>query len=160
MTTIHPVPQEKQIRQIFSMLFGNELVLDSGIPETSDNANAMYAVFINDDGKHVTACVCDYNFVAFAGSALTRIPAGGAEDAAKSGEFTDMMLSNLHEIMNICSRLFMSNTSPHLRLETVYTSPDSVPDNARTMMEACQERVDFSVSIPGYGKGGLSFMCT
>lgn len=160
MTTLHPVPQENQIRQIFSMLFGDGLALDTGKPDTADDARSMYAVFINDEGKHVTACVCDYNFAAFAGSALTRIPAGGAEDAAQSGEFTDMMLSNLHEIMNICSRLFMNNTSPHLRLETVYTSPDSVPDAARVMLDTCQERVDFSVSIPGYGKGGVSFLCT
>jgi len=35
-----------------------------------------------------------------------------------------------------------------------------VPDDARVMLDACQERVDFTVSIPGYGKGGLSFLCT
>jgi len=160
MTTTHPVPQENQVRQIFSMLFGDELVLDAGKPEAADDAKSMYAVFIDDHGKHATACICDYNFAAFAGSALTKIPVGGAEDAANSGEFTDMMLSNLHEIMNICSRLFMSNTSPHLRLETVYHSPDTVPDNARIMLEACQERKDYTVSIPGYGKGSVSFMCT
>ena len=160
MTTLHPVPQENQIRQIFGMLFGDELVLDTGKPDTADDTKSLYALFINDEGKHVTACVCDHNFAAFAGSALTKIPVGGAEDAAKSGEFTEMMLSNLHEIMNICSRLFMNNTSPHLRLETVYPSADSVPDNARIMIDACQERVDFTVSIPGYGTGSVSFLCT
>jgi hypothetical protein len=160
MSTIHPVPEESQIHQIFSMLFGDELSLDSGKPEVSDDAKSMYAVFVNDEGKQVTACVCDYDFAAFAGSALTKIPIGGAEDAATTGEFTEMMLSNVHEIMNICSRLFMNNTSPHLRLETVYPSPDQVPDNARVMLSACRERIDFTVSIPGYGKGGVSFLCT
>ncbi len=160
MTTIHPIPEESQIRQIFSMLFGNDLVLDSGKPEGSDDAKNMYAVFIDDGGKRVTACVCDYKFAAFAGSALTRIPVGGAEDAATTGEFTDMMLSNLHEIMNICSRLFMNNTSPHLRLDTVYPSQDSVPDAARVMLDTCQQRIDYTVSIPGYGKGRVSFLCT
>ena len=160
MTTTHPVPQENQIRQIFSMLFGDQLALDSGKPNTADDGKSVYAVFINDEGNHVTACVCDYNFAAFAGSALTRIPTGGAEDAARTGELTEMMLSNLHEIMNICSRLFMNTTSPHLRLETLYPSPDAVPDSARLMLDACKARVDFTVSIPGYGKGGVSFMCT
>ncbi len=160
MATIHPVPNDTQIRQIFAMLFGNDLVLDSGKPDTSDDASSIYAIFINDEGKQVTACVCDHHFAAFAGCALTRIPIGGAEDAANTGEFTEMMLGNLHEIMNICSRLFMNNSSPHLRLDTVYPAPDKVPDEARAMLDACQERVDFTVSIPGYGKGGLSFLCT
>lgn len=160
MTTVHPVPKETQIRQIFGMLFGNDLVLDAGKPDTSDDTKGIYAIFINDEGKHVTACVCDHHFAAFAGSALTKIPIGGAEDAANSGELSEMMLGNLHEIMNICSRLFMDNTSPHLRLETVYPTPDAVPDEARAILEGCQERVDFTVSIPGYGKGGLSFLCT
>jgi hypothetical protein len=160
MTTIHPIPNDTQIRQIFGMLFGDDLQLDTGRSESSDAKNTMYAIYIDDEGKQVSACVCDYNFAAFAGSALTRIPIGGAEDAAKTGEFTEMMLSNLHEIMNICSRLFMNNSSPHLRLDTVYPAPDKVPDNARVLLDACQERVDFTVSIPGYGTGGLSFMCT
>jgi len=160
MTTIHPVPKDTDIRQILGMLFGDDLELDSGKSESPDDTHTIYAIYINDEGKHVTACVCDHNFAAFAGSALTRIPIGGAEDAAKTGEFTEMMLNNLHEIMNICSRLFMNTSSPHLKLETVYPAPDKVPDDARVMLDACQERVDFTVSIPGYGKGGLSFLCT
>lgn len=160
MSTIHPIPSETQIRQILTMLFGNDLKLDSGKSDTSNDASSLFAIFINDDGREVTACVCDHNFAAFAGSALTKIPIAGAEDAAKTGEFTEMMLGNLHEIMNICSRLFMNDKSPHLRLDTLYPTPDALPDNAKTMLDDCQDRVDFTVSIPGYGNGGLSFFCT
>lgn len=156
MTTLHPIPEETQILQIFAMLFGNDLRLNAGKPIPTDDPNCMFAVFINDEGKPVTACVCDHNFTAYAGSALTKVPIDSAEDAAKTGKYTVMMLQNLHEIMNICSRLFMNNSSPHLRLDTVYASPDS----ARAVLDDCQARVDFTVSIPGYGDGSLSFLCT
>ena len=156
MTTIHPVPNEKQIHQIFAMLFGSDIRLNPNEPVPTDDALSMFAVFINDEGKQVTACVCDHHFTAYAGSALTKIPVDSAEDASKTGKYTPMMLNNLHEIMNICSRLFMNDTSPHLRLDKVFASPDA----AREVLDGCQGRVDFTVSIPGYGDGVLSFLCT
>lgn len=71
-----------------------------------------------------------------------------------------MMLGNLREIMNICSRLFMYNSSPHLRLENVYTSRDALPEPVRAMVDTSKGRGDFKVKIPGYGGGSLSFLAT
>ena len=120
----------------------------------------MVAIYVDDADKPVTACVCDHQFVAYIGSALTKIPPAGAEEAAESGDFTEMMLGNHHEIMNICSRLFMSGHSPHLRLAKVYTSPDDVPADARDVMQSTSGRADFAVEVPGYGKGSVSFLST
>ena len=160
MSAIHPVPTENQVHEILSMLYGDELVIDAGESAPVANDGNMFAVYTNDEGEPSTACVCNYNFVAFAGSSLTRIPVGGAEDAAETGDFSEMMLSNLYEILNICSRVFMDNSSPHIRLDTVYKSLDDASDNVRTMFDSAEERVDFSVTIPGYGDGTIAFMCT
>lgn len=161
MSTLHPVPKDSEVRQILAMLYGDELELGPGEPVSADaGSKCMVAVYINDDNVPVTACVCDHQFAAFAGSALTRVPVGGAEDAAQTGEFSEMMLGNLHEIMNICSRLFMNSGSPHLRLDTVYATPDAMPHSVRAMVDTSQGRVHMDVSIPGYGNGSLSFLCT
>lgn len=160
MPGLYPVPKENEVHEILSMLYGDELVLDTGEPVPVANGSSMFAVYINDEGEPSTACVCNYNFAAFASSSLTRIPVGGAEDAAETGDFSEMMLSNLHEIMNICSRIFMNNRSPHIKLDTVYKSLDDAPDNVRTMFDNTEEHIDFSVTIPGYGDGAISFMCT
>jgi len=160
MPGLYPLPKENEVHKMLSMLYGDELVLDTGEPVPVANGSSMFAVYINDEGKPSTACVCNYNFVAFASSSLTRIPVGGAEDAAETGDFSEMMLSNLNEIMNICSRIFMNNSSPHLKLDTVYKSLDDAPDNVRTMFDNAEERIGFSVTIPGYGDGAISFMCT
>jgi len=161
MATIHPTPREAEVRQMLGMLFGNNLTISEvdALPTGMESGNAA-AVFLADDNTPVTACVCDMKFAAFAGSALTKIPVGGAEDAAESGELTENMVGNLNEVMNICSRLFMNSSTPHLRLEKTYNSPDELPDNARSMLDATVGRADYHVAIPGYGDGIISFLAT
>ena len=161
MATTHPTPRDIEVRQMLAMLFGNDLTISEtdALPTGADSGNAA-AVFISDDDNPVTACVCDMKFAAFAGAALTRIPVGGAEDAAESGELTENMIGNLHEVMNICSRLFMSGNSPHLRLDKLYTKIAEVPENALTMLDSIAGRLDLKVSIPGYGEGQIAFLST
>lgn len=161
MSAIHPIPDREDLQRILVMLYGDALTLDAGkaVPAES-GSKSVVAIYVNDAEKPVTACICDYDFVAFAGSALTRIPPGGAEDAAESGEFSDMMLGNHHELMNICSRLFMGSNTPHLRLAKVYTSPDDVPADAHDVLRSTMDRADYQVDVPGYGKGNLSFLST
>ena len=161
MATTHPTPRDIEVRQMLAMLLGNDLEISEvdALPTDAESSVAA-AVFVADDDTPVTACVCDMNFAAFAGSALTKIPPGGAEDAAKSGELTDNMLGNLNEIMNICSRLFMSGNSPHLRLDKLYASISELPENARALVDSISGRLDLKVSIPGYGEGHLSFLAT
>lgn len=161
MATTHPTPREVEVRQMLGMLFGNDLTISEAeeLPVSVESNNAA-ALYVADDGTPVTACVCDINFAAFAGSALTKIPPGGAEDAASSGELTENMMGNLNEVMNICSRLFMSGSSPHLRLDKMYASIAELPDNAKTMLDTVSGRLDLKVSIPGYGEGHLAFLAT
>ena len=161
MATIFPTPSEIEVRQMLSMLFGNDLEINPvDALETDAGSSTVAAIFIDDEGSPVTTCVCDMNFAAFAGSALTRIPIGGAEDAVESGELTENMLGNLHEVMNICSRLFMDSNSPHLKLDKLYASISETPENARTLIESISGRLDLKVQIPGYGAGCLSFLAT
>jgi len=159
MSGVYPVPKENEIHEMLSMLYGDGFELDSGEPVSVEDGKSMVAVYVNDTGDPSTACVCNYNFAAFAAAALTKIPVGGAEDAAETGDFSDMMLSNIHEIMNICSRIFMDDSSPHIKLDKVYKSLGDAPDDVRTMLDKTEESVDFNVTIPGYGDGAISFLC-
>lgn len=160
MPDLYPVPKEKDVLEILSMLYGSDIKLGSSEPVSMDNSNTVLAVYIDNEDKPSTACVCNYNFAAFASAALTRIPVGGAEDAAESGDFSDMMLSNLHEVMNICTRLFMTDSSPHVKLHTVYKSLDDAPEDVKAMFGNAEEHADFDVTIPNYGNGAISFLCS
>lgn len=160
MPKLYPVPNEKDVHEILAMLYGSELEMGSVESAPINNAKNILAVYTNDEDEPSTACVCNYNFAAFAGSALTKIPVFGAEDAAESGDFSEMMLSNLREVMNICSRMFMTNSSPHIKLDTVYKSIEDAPDDVKALFGNTEERVDFDVSIPNYGNGTITFLCS
>jgi hypothetical protein len=155
------LPKAVDVQQMLGMLYSDGFSVKSGSAVSADlGSKSLVAVYVDDDNKPVTACVSDYPFTAFAGGALTRIPKGGAEDMASSGDFSEMILSNVYEIMNICSRLFMDSNTPHLRLDRSYSKPDLAPDDVRAMLSSTKARADFEVTIPGYGNGKLSFLST
>lgn len=156
--TTFVIPKEMEVQQMLGMLYDAGLAVKAADAFPTDaGSKSLIAVYVNDEDTPVTACACDHNFTAFASAALTKIPKGGAEDAASSGDFSAMMLGNLNEVMNICSRLFMNSTTPHLRLEKTYNSPDEVPDNVKAIISD-SARADFDVAIPGYGDGKIAFL--
>jgi hypothetical protein len=68
------------------------------------------------------------------------------------------MIANIREIMNICTRLMMDGTSPHLRLEEVY-SVKSLPAAAAALLAQPRGRSVFQIQLPKYGGGSLALLC-
>ena len=87
---------------------------------------------------------------------------GGNADVAKdmiSGNaVTDAMVSNFHEVMNICSKLLMKDSGAHLRLDKVL-KPEEASSAIGALQDAPQS-AGFAVEIPQYGTGKLSFIVT
>ncbi|HID81297.1 MAG TPA: hypothetical protein EYH06_03325 [Chromatiales bacterium] len=161
MTTTFATPKEIEVQEMLGMLYDAGLSVKSGDAlATEAGSKSLIALYVDDEDQPVTVCACDYNFTAFAGAALTKIPKGGAEDAASSGDFSGAILGNLNEVMNICSRLFMNSSTPHLRLDKTYNSPDEIPEGAKQILSSSAGRADFDVTIPGYGDGKLAFIST
>ena len=154
MSSLYPVPDVAKVRSLLGMLFDG-MEVKPGAKVDPAARGAQVAVFISDDGEPVAACACDVGFAAAAGSALSMLPPPVAKDAARSGELTDVMQGNLNEIMNICSRLVMSDTSPHLRLERVYPGA-TLPAGAVALLAAPAARADFEIGLSKYGPGLVS----
>ena len=155
-------PKQIEVQQMLGMLYDNEItVVDSAPITEAANDKTIVAVFVDDQDAPVTVCTCDFGFTAYAGGALTKIPKPGADEAVESGEFTPMLLGNLYEVMNICSRLFMNSKTPHLRLEKTYQPGEAMPDGVDTLLSGeGKEVAGFSVNIDGYGDGLLTFVAS
>ena len=161
MATVHPLPQGNDVEKMLGMLCGSELGVKPGEPvATNAGSGTIVAVFINREGAPVTACCCDVPFAAYSGAALSMIRKGGAEDAVKEGSLSEMMRSNLHEIMNICSRLFLIDETPHLKLDRLYDTAEALPEAVRSVIDTAAGRSDLKITIPGYGEGNISFLST
>ena len=157
METKYNIPGDRETLGVLSMLYGDGLVVKKTGEEPKIEDETLVGLFADPDGNTVAACSCDIPFAAYGGAALSMMPKGGAEDAVEEGEISKIMQENIYEVMNICSRLLMSDSTPHLRLTDMYEGLEKVPAESSEVLKACPG-VKFEVEIPNYGKGHLSIV--
>lgn len=153
MATDYVMPDTQSIASILEMIFGEGVEVTDA--EVIDFDDKHVATFMSREQELVALCACDLPFVAYSGAALSMIPANTAKDMANGGGLTEAVLSNFHEVMNICSKLMMSETSAHLRLDKTLAPDQSA--SAVTALDASASTSVFNVDIPRYGKGVLAF---
>lgn len=159
MPTAYPLPDVAKVKQVLGMLFDGLDVKPGGTFDQTPGGGAWFGVFVGDGGTAVALCGADVNLAASLGAALSMLPPGAAKDAAKSRELTGTMTDNLREIMNICTRLVMNDTSPHLKLQQIY-SVKSLPAPSAAILGAPQGRIEFQVQLAKYGGGVLTLVST
>jgi hypothetical protein len=157
MATAYPLPDGAKIVQLLGILFDGLDVKAGGTFDQTPAGGAWFGVFVADGGAPVALCGADANLAASFGAALSMLPVGAAKDAAKSHDLTDVMIGNVREIMNICTRLVMDASSPHLKLDQIYPSK-SLPATAMALLGAPQGRREFQVQLPKYGGGVLTVL--
>jgi len=157
MATAYPLPDGAKIVQLLSIMFDGLDVKPGGTFDQTPAGGAWFGVFVTDAGAPVALCGADANLAASFGGALSMLPVAAAKDAAKARQLTDVMIENVREIMNICTRLVMDATSPHLKLDQLYPTK-SLPAAALALLGAPQGRREFQVQLPKYGGGVLTVL--
>ncbi len=157
MATAYPLPDGRKIVDMLGLLFDGLDVKAGGTFDQTPAGGAWFGVFVADSGSPAALCGADANLAATLGSAFSMLPVGAAKDAAKSRELTSVMIDNMREIMNICSRLVMDATSPHLKLDQIYPAK-SLPAPAAALLGAPSGRRQFQIQLPKYGGGVLTFL--
>ena len=152
--TDYILPDAKSVQKILAVMYGDELAVDQD--DSAALADRHVATYVGDDKDIVALCACEDRFVAYAGAALTMVPANVADEMVQQKDLSDIILENFHEVMNICSRLLINDTSPHLRLDKTLA-----PGESEAAMSAVTEQsrvMNFKVAIPEYGDGHISFL--
>jgi hypothetical protein len=157
MATAYPLPDVPKIVQFLGLLFDGLDVKPGGTFDQSPAGGAWFGVFVADSGEPVALCGADANLAATWGAALSMLPVAAAKEAAKTRELTGVMIDNVREIMNICTRLVMDATSLHLKLDQVYPAK-SLPAPAAALLGVAQGRREFQIQLPKYGGGVLAFL--
>jgi hypothetical protein len=154
----YPLPNIAQVKELLGMLFDALSVKLGPKLDVSPKALGYFGVYVSDDGTPVALCGCDMAFAANSGAALSMLPPNAAREAAKEKVLTPVMLANLHEVMNICTRLVLRNDSSHLKLHEL-CALNALPAPAAADVAAPKGRIDFEVGLGKYGSGLLSVMC-
>jgi hypothetical protein len=157
MATAYPLPDGPKIVDLLGLLFDGLDVKPGGTFDQTPAGGAWFGVFVADSGTPVALCGADANLAATFGAAFSLLPVGVAKEAAKARELTQVMIDNMREIMNICSRLVMDATSPHLKLDQIYPAK-TLPATATALLGAPSGRREFQVQLPKYGGGVLTFL--
>jgi hypothetical protein len=158
MTTV-TLPAAKDVRDMLAGLLGKPVNVSPGAPVTpAPDKPVSVAVYV-DPGMAINAlCVMDLGASAYTGGALALLPPGGCQDAVEEdGELTALQLEALHEVVNVLSALFNIPGAPHSKLYRLYGPQEELPGDVAGML-ANFNRIDLSIEVPGYGKGGLSFV--
>jgi hypothetical protein len=154
----YPLPDTALVKELLGMLFDALSVKLGPKLDVSPKAACYFGVYASDDGTPVALCGCDMAFAANSGAALSMLPPHAAKEAVKNKELTPVMLANLHEVMNICTRLMLRDNSPHLKLCEL-CALNALPPPASAIIAAPKGRIDFEIGIGKYGSGVLSVMC-
>jgi hypothetical protein len=70
-----------------------------------------------------------------------------------------MQVEALHEVVNVLSALLNTPGAPHSKLHKLYAPGEDLPGDIAGML-ANFNRIDLAIEVPGYGKGGISFVLT
>ena len=149
----YPLPDINQVRDLLGMLFDGLAVKPGAKLDLTPKSSAHVAVYVTDGGTPAALCACDIAFAANSGAALSMLPPNIAKDAVRTQQLTDVMVANLREVMNICTRLVLRENTPHLRLDIV-CPVGKLPPAAAAIVAAPKGRIDFEMGLGKYS-GGL-----
>lgn len=144
-------------KRMLAMLYDNLKVEESGEQVEADD-NAIYGTYIDDNDVPVSLVVADRKFAAYLGGALTLMPPDTANAAAESGDFNATIMSNVREVFNILSRIYMDGSSPHLRFAEVRMNKGELTGEEQNVMNNIAARLDMRMEVPGYGAGLCSLV--
>jgi len=146
------LPSADAVAAMLENLLGREVYVSDG-----DSGESLWSGrYVTRDDQLAVVGLADIRMVAYAGSALSMVPPGTAQDVVKDGDPTSAMLENLHEVLNVAASLMMDAGSDHVRLDGI--GPVASLDAGATDLIADGTGTSFVVDIDGYGKGGLSFV--
>jgi hypothetical protein len=153
------LPAAKDVRDMLSGLVGKEVSVSPGAPVTPEpDRPVTVAIFTAPDMSVNALCVMDLGASAYTAAALALLPPGGAQDAVEEDkELSPMLLEALHEVVNVLSALFNTPGAPHSKLNKLVGDSEDIPGDVVGML-AGFNRLDLTVEVPGYGKGGLSLV--
>ncbi|QGG94631.1 hypothetical protein [Actinomarinicola tropica] len=155
-----PVPIQEAVGEFVTALVGRGCAASKVAltPIEPDGAHVV-AAYRDTQGRVLALSVADLDFAAGTGASLGMIPANAAHESVAAGELEETLFENYQEVANIMMSLLNSPTSPHLKLDAVWSTADeAVPDEVWDLVRNPGKRREFAVTIEGYGSGRLGII--
>ena len=150
------LPKPREISELLTNLVGEAVVVKVQDKALDVDDFAAVGDFVDDDGDPKGICAMDINLSNWVAAALAMIPKDVVRKDIEGWKLSDESRENVQEIFNISASVFNKPTMPHLRFGSLSVGLDGdLPGPIMTIVNNMEERIDFSVEIPGYGGGIL-----
>lgn len=149
------LPDKDTIYEMLNLLLGDNMSVEYKDGQVGVD-NKFAAIYVDAENTPRALCICDVEFAAYSGGAMTLMPLDTVKSAIDAGELTEVLSQNLYEVMNICTRLVIDDETPHLRLTEVKKTGE-IAEVVESLL-ATGFRGDYEVSVPRYGKGMMTFL--
>jgi hypothetical protein len=155
--TNYPVPPAEAIEDLIAgMVASSVTVRRPRVPVELGDGPAFVAEYVSDEGALAVLCIADHRVANAVGGVMTDIPAQVINDAIEQWKLDDGCAENFREILNVLTRCFNSDDTPHLRLGDVHRLPGALPDAAEALRSRPAGRRDLQVSVESHPSGSLS----
>ncbi len=152
------VPTLDAVTNVLSPLLPGTTSVKAGTPVPGGpKAPAMIGIYVTDDGKLHTACVCNYAMISFCGASLAMIPAGIAKDGL-NGQVPENILENFQEILNIFAQIINQPGRPHQSFKTLLKAAETGTPEITELLAKPAARLDVEVTVSNYGVGKMSVL--
>jgi hypothetical protein len=154
------MPTASGISELLEGLLGEEIEVNESETLLLKNDDISIAGEYEEDDKTVAAYILlSYELGVMMGAALSMIPKGTVNEEISSRTLNDEVKDNLHEILNIAASLLNNTDKAHHTFTKMDLSiNENIDDELQNHIEHAVSRRDFTVSIPGYGEGVLSYI--
>ncbi len=153
-----PLPNAKQVRELYEGLVGREITVLTGGAMVDPAAGALVGVYVDRLYQLVALTLLDVPLAARLGAALGLMPARLSDEAAELGALSTTLAENAAEVLNVTAALLNDEFAPHARLDRVYQPGDPLPNDIAPWVLAYVRRTDLTMDVAGYGRGSFSLL--
>ena len=152
------LPDEEFVQTFFAGLFGDEVLVKSRQGDVDLSSHTVIATYTNDDSNVIRAMVCDIPFANGTGAALSMIPKSLVEDSNKDHVIPENIMTNLHEVFNICVNLFSETMDENIHLGEVADPTHEKQTEIKSACETKSTSASFDVDLGNYGVGSITLL--
>ena len=125
--------------------------------DLSDEDRFIRGVFVGD-GQPAALYFMDVEIAAAIGAALVMMPARMVNVCVQEQSLPPMLVDNTYEVFNVGARLINRAGGVHYKLREQLLPGQSLPDDARDIVQVATQRTDLHLTVDGYGTGVLTIL--
>jgi two-component system chemotaxis response regulator CheY len=150
------IPTAQATSQMLSTLLGVKVAVEPGHKAVfAGTGLVLVGLFEQKQGAPGALVACDLELAASLAAAMSGAPAGSVAETVRSNSLGQEQLDSLREMLNVASGLFGPAGASPVKLSSVHTQLRSLPTSAVVLAVRPRAQGIFSVTVPGFGSGGM-----